>query len=132
MKRFVIAMAIAAFGAVSAPAANILANSGFETGSLAPWTNSNDFCGGCAWSVDNSDAHSGLFSAWVDRNRLLLQNFTAIPVADVSEVSFWMRHPDGGAAVAAYFAYSDSSSQEVLLNTDGNWNFFNITSSLAG
>jgi hypothetical protein len=64
-------------------------------------------------------------------NRLLEQTFAAIPVADISEVSFWMRHPDGGSAVAAFFAYSDSSSQEVLLSTDGNWNFFNITSSLA-
>jgi hypothetical protein len=131
MKHLIIAVAIAALAAGSAPAANILANSGFETGNLAPWTDSNDYCGGCTWSVDNSDAHSGDFSAWISGNRLLEQTFAAIPVADISEVSFWMRHPDGGSAVAAFFAYSDSSSQEVLLSTDGNWNFFNITSSLA-
>ncbi len=65
--------------ALPALANNVLVNSDFETGLLPPWTNDNDFCGGCTWSVDSADAHSGTYSAVVDGNRLILQTFLADP-----------------------------------------------------
>jgi hypothetical protein len=110
--------------------ANILANPGFETGSLAPWTNSNDFCGGCLWTVENADANTGTSSAVLFGNRLILQTFAPVATSSITEASFWARHPDAGpsgADVAAYFEYSDASSEEVIVSTTGTaWSFFDV------
>src|SRR5205085_1450320 len=76
------------FAALSLPttgaqATNILANPGFESGALAPWFQSSDFCSSPApcenWNVTNSDAHSGTFSATDVGNKEIRQNFAAIP-----------------------------------------------------
>jgi hypothetical protein len=119
--------------ATPAIAANSLLNPGFETGALAPWTNSNDFCAGCTWSVNSADAHSGTYSAVVDGNRLILQTASPIPVSSITAVSFWARHPDAatGADIAVFFEYSDASSEEELLfTTNSAWTFFDVLASL--
>jgi hypothetical protein len=119
--------------AVPALAANVLDNPGFESGLLAPWVNDNDFCGGCTWSVDSADAHSGTYSAVVDGNRLILQLGAPIPVSSITEVSFWARHPDAlfGADMAVFFEYSDATSEEPHVFTSGTaWTFFDVTAQL--
>ena len=121
----VLAVGQAAFGA------NILVNPGFEDGVLSPWTNDNDFCGGCTWSAITTDAQSGVWSSEVDGNRLLLQSFTAVSVNLISEVSFWARHPDGGAAMAYVLRYDDATEFEGDVSTVGtDWEFFDVTSFL--
>jgi hypothetical protein len=121
--------------AVPALADNVLVNPGFETGLLAPWTNSNDFCGGCLWTVDAADANSGTYSAVVDGNRLVLQNFAAVPVSSISAVNFWARHPGEptGQFMAVYLEYSDASSEEIQVQTTSSgWTFFDVTGDLDG
>jgi hypothetical protein len=114
-------------------AANVLVNPGFESGLLAPWVNDNDFCGGCTWSVDSADAHTGTYSAVVDGNRLIQQTGAPIPVSDITAVSFWARHPDAlvGADMAVYFEYSDASNEEVhVFTADTAWTFFDVFAEL--
>lgn len=110
-------------------AANILLNPGFETGSLSPWLNSNDFCSGCTWTVTDADAHSGTYSALADGNRLLLQSFTAIDPSLINEISLWLRMPDSGVA-AVFFGYSDASSGEVVFDVGPDWTKFDVGASL--
>jgi hypothetical protein len=113
--------------------ANILLNPGFETGALPPWVQTNDFGGPVNWFVTSADAHTGSFSAEDDGNKLLQQSFAPIDTSLIIEVSFWLRHPDDEFAPAAvYFEYSDTSSEEfIVFSTTTDWEFFDVTSSLA-
>jgi hypothetical protein len=113
----------------NAVAANVLVNPGFETNSLPPWFNSNDFCGGCTWAVTSSDANSGAFSAFASGNRLLEQDFAAIPVSMVTEVSLWLNMPDTGIA-AIFFLYGDASTEENVVSVGATWTKFDMTSFL--
>ncbi len=115
--------------AAQAFAANVLVNPGFETGTLPPWFNSNDFCGGCTWSVTSSDANSGMFSAVVSGNRLLEQDFSPVADSMISEVSLWLKMPDTGIA-AVYFLYSDSTTAENTVDVGSDWTKFDMTSFL--
>jgi hypothetical protein len=120
----------ALIGAPSASATNILQNGGFETGSLSPWFEGQNVTPGYVdWQVNSADVHSGAFSAYDVGNKELRQNFAATPVADIDQLSFWMRHPalvDAPAYVT--FFYSDATSAgftEYSSSTD--WQFFNLT-----
>jgi hypothetical protein len=115
--------------APNAFAGNILVNPGFESGSLPPWFNSNDFCGGCTWEATTADAHAGSYSAWVSGNRLLEQDFAPTSTALISEVSLWLKMPDTGVA-AIFFRYSDSSTEENIFSITSDWTQFNVTSYL--
>jgi PEP-CTERM motif len=115
--------------AANSYAVNILFNEGFETGALAPWSNSTDFCGGCTWSVSAALPHTGVYSATVDGNRLLEQVFAPTPVALISEASLWLRMPGVGIA-AVYFGYSDSSYTENIVNPTADWTKFDVTALL--
>lgn len=113
--------------------ANILLNPGFESGSLPPWANDNDLCGGCVWDVTSADSQEGTNSAEVAGNRLIFQSFTPVSVALISQVSFWARHPDngGGDAMAILFRYDDlSEDEEMVVTTGDQWQFFDVTSML--
>lgn len=115
-----------------AHAANILANAGFETGGLSPWYQSIDGGGAVNWGVDTLDSHSGTYSAVDDGNKELQQDFAATAASSITQVSFWMRHPNEGTAPMAYdFFYSDHTSQEFsLFSSSTNWQFFDVTSQL--
>jgi hypothetical protein len=115
--------------ALNGYAGNILVNPGFETGVLSPWFNSNDFCGGCTWAVTAADAHTGGFSAEVSGNRLLEQDFAAVPTSMITEVSLWLRMPETGIA-AVYFLYSDASTEENTVSPGEGWAKFDMTAFL--
>jgi hypothetical protein len=119
-----------AFAAVNAFAGNILVNPGFESGALAPFFNSNDYCSGCTWSVTSTDSHTGSYSALVVGNRLLEQDFTAVSTSLITEASLWLKMPDTGLA-AVYFLYSDSTTNENLIDVPDTWTKFDMTSYLA-
>jgi hypothetical protein len=111
-------------------AANILVNSGFETGVLAPWTNGTDFCGGCTWAVTGADSHSGSFSAEVSGNRLIVQSFAAVAVSSIIEASLWLRMPETGIAFVE-FSYSDASTNGDTMNVGDAWTKFDLVSLLS-
>jgi hypothetical protein len=129
-------VAVAVFIATDAHADNILINPGFETGFLAPWFQNRNLCGGpCAnWSVTSSDSHSGAFSAMDVGNIELKQNIAPTPTSQISQVSYWLKHPDGGTLpVDAIFFYSDGTVDEhggEQFTTTANWTFFDWTSDL--
>jgi hypothetical protein len=119
-----------AFAAVNALADNVLVNPGFESGALAPFFNSNDFCGGCTWSVTNTDFHTGSYSAFVVGNRLLEQDFTPVSTSLIDEVSLWLKMPGTGIA-AVYLLYSDATTSENVMDVPAAWTEFDMTSYLA-
>lgn len=127
-------IAVIALAGAPAFAGNILVNPGFETGSLPPFYQGNDFGGPENWNVTGSDAHSGTFSATDVGNKQLRQDFAPVAVSDILEASLWIKNPDeGGPRINAIdFFYSDgSSSENVLFQPDDNWNFNNVTSFLS-
>jgi hypothetical protein len=131
MKALLVATVVAVVVAFpgKALAANILLNAGFESGALAPWANSLDFCGGCVWSVTNTDAHAGAFSATVSGNRLLEQSFAPVNTGLIGLAGLWLKMPETGIA-AVRFDYSDATFEENIVNVGADWQFFNMTAFL--
>ncbi len=127
--------AVATVMAASAAQANVLVNAGFETGALSPWAQTADF-GGQAfnvdWSVTSAVAHSGAFSATDVGNKKIEQSFGGIAASSITEISFWLKHPDGNNIPAAIdFTYSDASVSEFQIQTSSHgWQFFDVTSHL--
>lgn len=76
-------------------AANILQNPGFETGDLSPWFQDETFQGTEDWNVTTADSFSGGFSATAVGDRGLRQDIPPTLGADITELSFWVRHPFG-------------------------------------
>jgi len=138
----VIRHAILAAGvfALATPAAaaptNLIANPGFESGSLAPWVNardaSNPFNPVEFWNVTSTDARTGSFSAQALENVEIRQDFAAVAVEQILELSFWLRHPvDTETPAAISLFYSDGSEGFSLAITEGlDWEFFDITADL--
>lgn len=121
-------------GATQLFAGNILANPGFESGILSPWFNDRNFCNGnCQpWMIDSTNPHSAMYDAMNVGNIELRQNFAPVAVSSITEVSFWMEHPDGaGIPMAVDFFYTDNSDHEfVVFSSDTSYDFFNVTSDL--
>jgi hypothetical protein len=120
---------------VSTPAAatNVLHNSGFETGSLSPWYQGNDFSFGVDWTVTTTGCQSGTFCAENTGNKELRQDFAGVLGSTINQVSFWARHPKYNTddALAYSFYYSDSTNAEFLVFLTGyDWNFFDVTAQL--
>lgn len=122
-----VAAFVLASAAIPAQAADVLSNSGFETGVLSPWTilaNSP--------VVTSAQAHSGTYSVAELGGDSIQQTFAAIATSDITEVSlFAMR--DGGPLDSYTFYYSDSTHADFLLNGigDAGWNKYDLTSNLA-
>jgi hypothetical protein len=111
----------------------VLVNPGFETGALAPWAQARSFSGSEDWNVTSADAHTGTFSATDIGNKELKQTFAGVLVSDITQVSFWFKHPDFPDVFnTAYdFFYSDGSDNEFLAHPAGTgWNFLDVTATL--
>lgn len=104
-----------------------LVNSSFETGSLSGWTTN-------AATVTNSQAHTGTYSVSAFGGDYVRQDFAAIAVADITELSFWVRRRQGGNLDFTQFFYSDGTNSSYMFNTLGNgntdWAFADLTSQL--
>ncbi len=126
-----IALAIIAIAGSGASAqVNVLENPGFESGVLAPWFQLRGGGDGEDWNATASDAHSGEFSATDLGNRLVVQEFDAVPVSDILEVSAWVKNPEE-TLNAFFFQYSDGSEEQwTFSHNSPNWTFFDATSQL--
>src|SRR4051812_46259687 len=83
--------------------ADVLLNSGFESGSLSPWYQAADFSSIYEpWHVTNSDAHTGSFSATAIGDKLIEQDFAPIPVSSILEISLWLRQPEPNTGFGMY------------------------------
>ena len=119
-----------------ASATEILTNGGFETGSLPPWVwGRTQFAAHPSntaneWFVTTTNPFDGAFSAEVNDNFELVQDFAPVPVADISNISFaaWTS-PRVEMAVVLF--YSGGAEEPILVpTTGGSWRTVNITSSL--
>ncbi|RYG25587.1 PEP-CTERM sorting domain-containing protein [bacterium] len=105
---------------VSAHAGNLLSNSGFETGGLAPWTSSD-------WQVVSDQAYSGTYSAKVVGNYAIQQSFAPASTANISEVSVWLKQDPAAISYVA-LQYSDfSESYTLAMPTNTGWNNYDLT-----
>jgi hypothetical protein len=101
----------------------LLANAGFEAGSLPPWTSA----GG--WSVVGTNPHSGSYCAFDVGNNWVRQDFPPINTANITSVTFWARQPE--AQIQAYdFFYSDNTFDEDIWFVQTIWTQKDITSFL--
>jgi hypothetical protein len=105
---------------------NALANPGFETGVLTPWVQGRvETNHGTDWAVTTDQARSGSYSAWVNDNKELRQDFSPIPGSSIREISFWGKHTAAGATeVYVDLRFSDrttSNKNQVLHTINGVW-----------
>lgn len=88
----------------------MLSNSGFETGSFAPWTRTtpNGNCAGSPGAVCNSGCHSGTYCVCDGSNGCsdqISQQFSAI-AGNVYTVSFWLKPGATGSVTTATITLS--------------------------
>lgn len=132
-KRTVVALAFLLVAASPAMAVNILLNSGFENGDLAPWFQGRDFTTAGPWEATMSDAHNGDWSAFVAGNREIRQDFTAVASENVNELSLWLRMPGGPPAISFVTTfYDDNTENGDTFNIGTDWTFVDFTSLLVG
>ena len=111
--------------------ANILVNPGFETGALGPWYQDFDAGGPLNWTVQSAVVHSGGFAAEDNGNKELRQDFAGILASNITEISFWAKHPDPNVTDMAYdFKYSDGTVEHHVFTIGSDWNFFDVTAQL--
>ncbi|MEP6982025.1 MAG: PEPxxWA-CTERM sorting domain-containing protein [Sphingomicrobium sp.] len=127
LRKFLIPALVLGSLAVPAQASNVLSNPGFETGTFASWTIANG-----TPTVSSAQAHSGTYSDAAFAEDQIKQTFGAVATSQITEVSFWALR-DGGPFDLYTFFYSDSTSQDFILNAIGasGWNQYNVTSNLA-
>lgn len=102
---------IAAFWALAAGAAVAMpVNGNFETGSLAPWYQDQDFGGTIDWEV-TTDAISGTFSAFNVGNMSLRQDFAGLSVDNILSISFDLL-TDGHTFNAYTFYYLNGTNEQ--------------------
>ncbi len=131
-----IAMGALAIVLVQASTAAPLRNPGFEDAALAPWfqgVGTLDRPHDEFWSVTQAEAASGTWSAQNVGNNELRQDFAAIPVASVLEVSFSLRQEGTGAlgaAVQLHYADGSFTQQQFVPSGLDLWQRYDVTSQL--
>jgi PEP-CTERM motif len=106
-------VAIFCASAAQASGPNVFVNPSFETGSLSPW-----FADFNSPTVTNTEAHTGSFSVRAFGNDSIRQNFSAVPVGSITELSVWVKHPVG-PFFTYYMYYDDSTSNSRTFDNFG-------------
>jgi|GEM_PF-2257205 len=114
---------------------DILLNSGFESGTLSPWFQGRNFCGGggCEpWADLLYHPIQGSWDAGNEGNMELRQNFSATDTSTITRVAYWVRQPNAAIAEAFDFFYTDGSDEEFVVFLNGaGWQSFDVTADLA-
>ena len=118
--------------ALPASAQNLLKNSGFETGSLAPWTQGPNYSPfGEMWNVTTTTPHSGQFAATCTGDEGITQTFAPISASAITEISFWAKQDLKGAifsGMAAGLNFTDGTSViDSNLRPTSDYSKFDIT-----
>lgn len=137
--------------AAHASAIELIQNGGFDTGTLDPWIHNGVMADGGNTSHDFSSAssvrsHSGPFSAdfgiqnssSTEFDQVLLQHFTPVSGADVTNVSLWAYSFDQDLNVS--LIYSDNSATNLRQHFNGGefassdpehgWRMWNLTANV--
>ena len=136
---------------MSAASQASLINGGFESGSLiSGWTTNSTVTniqiqtGSSslpAWTINSAtvtseQAHTGSFSVAAFGSDYIRQSFAPVLVSDITEFSFWVKRPQGGAFNSITFTYADGTHNAYFLNTlntySTDWNFADLTQQLQG
>lgn len=114
---------------LTSPSWGIVVNGGFESGVLSPWVLGGDDPDG-PWQITTM-ARSGNFAAQVSANNFVRQDFAAVPTADISEFSFWLRNTDAQESAVDIF-YSDGSlTGFIAYPSNTSWAYYDLTTLLA-
>lgn len=130
------AVSITAMSPVLAATVNQISDPGFESGTLGSFMQgrdaSNPFFPVEFWNVTSGMAHTGEFAATALGNVELRLDFAPIAVGTITELSFWLRHPNEAVAPANIgLFYADGSEGVAIAITEGTgWEFFDITRDL--
>ncbi|MEO0141496.1 MAG: hypothetical protein ABIM88_08130 [candidate division WOR-3 bacterium] len=111
------------------PPQELLQNTGFETGSLAPWYQGP----GNHWVITTTFPHSGTYCATDTGNYWIRQDFTQpVPTESIVSITIWSRQAPlggGGRFLQAFdLMYSDLTYYENVVYPDPTWRQWNITS----
>ncbi|MGB9589811.1 MAG: hypothetical protein ACP5QG_04330 [candidate division WOR-3 bacterium] len=110
------------------PPQELLQNTGFETGALAPWYQGP----GNHWVITTIFPHSGTYCATDTGNYWIRQDFAQpIPVESIISITIWSRQapPNKPAYLQAFdLMYSDASYYDDVVFPDTLWRQWNITS----
>lgn len=115
------------------PGANLLQNSGFESGALSPWVVGRNFCSSpCVpWEAVQVGPFAGSWDGGDTGNIEMVQNFTATSTSSLSKVGIWDRHPSGSEPTAVDFFYTDGTDDEfVFFTNDSKWDPVDLTADL--
>lgn len=114
----------------------MIQNGGFESGSLAPWTVTND-CGvfGDApcnpWQTVSTQSHSGTYSVQDQGGYELMQSLTPTSTALITEASFWFKE-DPNVLFGVELFYQDGSTGILYESAaDGDWHQYDLFNELA-
>ena len=137
MRKLLLLSALLALSLNGWAATELVQNGGFETGSLGPWTVTND-CGSygdapCTpWNAVSTQAHSGTYSAEDQGGYELIQSLSPTSTALITGASFWFKE-DPGVLFGVELFYQDGSSNVVFESaSDGDWHQYDLLSDLAG
>lgn len=137
-RKLLVLFAMLAVASLSGWAAtNLVQNGGFETGTLGPWTVTDD-CGSsgdspCSpWEVVSGQAVSGTYSAEDQGAYELTQSLTPTPTILITQASFWFKE-DPNVLFGVVLFYQDGSSNVVYESaSDSDWHQYNLLGDLAG
>jgi hypothetical protein len=109
------------------PPQELLQNTGFESGDLAPWYQAP----GNHWVITTLFPHSGTYCATDTGNYWIRQDFVQPVLTDsIVSITFWSRQPDN--QIQAFdFMYSDMTYHEDIVWPTSVWQQFDITSWLS-
>lgn len=106
-----------------------LVNSSFETGTLAGWSTNGAL-------ITSEQAHTGTYSVAAMGGNYVRQDFAAVNVSDITDLSFWVRRLQGGNFNSVQFSYSDATTSSYLFNTlsggSTDWTLADLTGQLVG
>jgi hypothetical protein len=108
----------------------IIANGGFETGSIEPWYEPQV---PPYWGVTGTGVHSGNYCAYngnAYNPTPLRQNFSPVPVSSITSVTFWLKQDSDFGAAWVTFYYSDGSYNAHEYSGVHSWAQYNATSYL--